>query len=124
MFIKYIFQVLFSDGGILSTCINAGTLAVINAGIPMKDYLCACSAGFVNETPLMDINHLEGFLGGVELNMAILKKSEAIACDELTARIHKDHINKLREIVLQGCRDIYPVLEAAVRRHASLNQSC
>lgn len=99
-------------------------MAVINAGIPIKDYLCACSAGFVNETPLMDINHVEGFIGGTELNLAILRKSEAIVCDELTARIHRDHMNKLRQIAIQGCKDIYEILDVAVRKHAALNQSC
>ncbi|GFU33951.1 exosome complex component RRP41 [Nephila pilipes] len=117
--IDIFFLVLHADGGNCSACINAGTLALINAGIPLKDYLCACSAGFVNETPLMDINHYESFLGGTELNLAILKKSELIACDEMTERLHTDHINKIRKIAIQGCKDIYAVLDAAVRKHAS-----
>ncbi|KAF8771165.1 Exosome complex component RRP41 like protein [Argiope bruennichi] len=111
--IDLFFLVLHADGGNCSACINAGTLALINAGIPLKDYLCACSAGFVNETPLMDINHFEGFLGGTELNLAILKKSELIACDEMTERLHTDHIGKIRKIAIQGCKDIYAILDAA-----------
>lgn len=114
---------MYADGGICSSCINAGTLAVINAGIPMKDYLCACSVGFVNETPIMDINHIESFLGGTELNLAILRKSETIVCDELSARIHKDHMKKLRKLALLGCIDICAILDAAVRKHAAQIQS-
>ena len=33
--------------------INAGTLALIDAGIPMKDFVCACSATFLEDTPLL-----------------------------------------------------------------------
>ncbi|KFM76181.1 Exosome complex component RRP41, partial [Stegodyphus mimosarum] len=102
--IDIFFLVLHSDGGNCSACINAGTLALINAGIPLKDYLCACSAGFVNETPLMDVNHFEAMLGGAELNLAILKKSQAIVCDELTARLHRDHMPKIRQIAIEGCK--------------------
>lgn len=97
---------------------------MINAGIPIKDFLCACAVGFVKEIPLMDVCHVEGFVGGTELNLAIHRKSEAIVCDELTARIHRDHMNKLRQAAIQGCKDIYEILDAAVRKHAALNQSC
>ncbi|GBM63850.1 Exosome complex component RRP41 [Araneus ventricosus] len=117
--IDLFFLVLHADGGICSACINAGTLALINAGIPLKDYLCACSAGFVNETPLMDINHFEGFLGGTELNLAILRKSELEACGEMTERLHTDHLMKIRNVAVQGCKDIHVILDAAVRKHAA-----
>jgi exosome complex component RRP41 len=38
-------MVLADDGGRLEAVINAATLALIDAGIPMKDMVCACSAG-------------------------------------------------------------------------------
>ena len=33
--------------------INAGTLALIDAGIPMKDFVCACSATYLEDTPML-----------------------------------------------------------------------
>ena len=30
--------------------VNAGTLALIDAGIPMKDFVCACSATYLDDT--------------------------------------------------------------------------
>ena len=39
--------------GIKSACINAATLAFIDAGIPMKDYVCACSASFIEQQPIL-----------------------------------------------------------------------
>ena len=40
-------QVIQSDGGLLSVAINAVTLALIDAGIPMKDFVVACAAAYV-----------------------------------------------------------------------------
>lgn len=37
--------ILAQDGGMLQACINAASLALIDAGIPMYDYVCACTAG-------------------------------------------------------------------------------
>ena len=34
-------------------CINAATLAVIDAGIPMKDYVCACTASYIEDSPFV-----------------------------------------------------------------------
>ena len=36
---------LQADGGVRAACINATTLALIDAGIAMEDFVCACTAG-------------------------------------------------------------------------------
>ena len=36
-----------------AACINAVTMALIDAGVPMKDFVCACNAGFIDDTPLV-----------------------------------------------------------------------
>ena len=35
------------------TCINAATLALVDAGISMKDYVVACSAGVVDGVAIL-----------------------------------------------------------------------
>jgi exosome complex component RRP41 len=37
--------VLSSDGSLFATCINACTLALVDAGIPMPGLLCGCTVG-------------------------------------------------------------------------------
>lgn len=39
--------------GTRSACINAATLALADAGIPMRDLVTSCSAGYLNSTPLL-----------------------------------------------------------------------
>lgn len=46
-------QVLQADGGTRCASINAATLALIDAGIPMKDFVVACAAGCVDSTPIV-----------------------------------------------------------------------
>jgi ribonuclease PH len=41
--------------GVLQTAINAVTLALVDAGIPMNDYICATSAGLVDENAILGI---------------------------------------------------------------------
>ena len=46
-------QLLQNDGGALAASVNALTLALQNAGIPMRDMVCACSVGLGDTTPLL-----------------------------------------------------------------------
>ena len=39
-----------ADGGNYCACVNAATLALIDAGIPLIDYVSACTASLVNIT--------------------------------------------------------------------------
>lgn len=61
---------LQSDGGNYCASINAATLALIDAGIPMKDIVCASSSSFIKETPIVDINNMEESQAGVEVSRA------------------------------------------------------
>jgi len=46
-----------SIAGDYSVCVNAATMALIDAGIPMKDFVCACSASYVEDTPILGELH-------------------------------------------------------------------
>ncbi|KAG2458145.1 exosome complex component RRP41 [Erpetoichthys calabaricus] len=110
-------QILQADGGNYSACVNAATLAVVDAGIPLRDYVCACSAGFVEDTPLVDLSHLEESAGGTQLSLAVLPKAEHLALIEMDSRLHQDHLESMMDAATQACKDLYAVLDRVVRDH-------
>lgn len=110
-------QVLQADGGNYCASINAATLALIDASIPLKDYVCACSSGFVRDTALVDMNHLEESSGGPELIMATLPRSQQIVFLEMNSRLHEDNLSAVMDRAVAGCTDVFNVLDTAVRDH-------
>ncbi|KAK6490428.1 exosome complex component RRP41 [Huso huso] len=110
-------QILQADGGNYSACVNAATLAVVDAGIPLRDYVCACSAGFVEDTPLVDLSHVEESSGGTQLSLALLPKAEHLALVEMDARLHQDHLEGLMDAATRACKDLHAVLDRVVREH-------
>ena len=40
-----------------AVCINAATMALIDAGIAMKDFVCACSSSLIEDTTVVGMNH-------------------------------------------------------------------
>lgn len=93
-------------------------MALIDAGIPLKEYVCACTASLANnDIPMVDVSHQEEVIGGPTLTVAALPMSGKIVLMEMSQRFHLDHLPKVLEKALQGCKDIKTILDEAVRRH-------
>jgi ribonuclease PH len=56
--------VLQSDGGALAAAINAATLALVDAGVSMLDFVVGCSVVYIGKTPLLGAWALGGAAGG------------------------------------------------------------
>ncbi|KAB0799331.1 hypothetical protein PPYR_07211 [Photinus pyralis] len=111
-------EVLHADGGVFPACVNAATLALIDAGIPLKEYVCACTASLANNNVAMvDISNQEETLGGPVLTVVALPMSAKIVHMEMSQRFHLDHLPKVLNLALQGCKDIKAILDDVVRQH-------
>ncbi|KAF0303346.1 Exosome complex component RRP41 [Amphibalanus amphitrite] len=64
---------------------NAATLALIDAGVALRDYVCACSASVLRDQPLVDLNSLETS-GAPELTAALLPRSGRLPLLEMSQR--------------------------------------
>ena len=97
--------------GIQAACINAATLALIDAGIPMKDYVTAVSAGCISGKPVLDINYIEETARGPELTVAILPKTKKITTLEMESRVHADIFEGVLALAIEGCCSIEGILD-------------
>eukprot|EP01126_Amoeba_proteus_P024179 TRINITY_DN2435_c0_g1_i19.p1 TRINITY_DN2435_c0_g1~~TRINITY_DN2435_c0_g1_i19.p1 ORF type:complete len:281 (+),score=43.33 TRINITY_DN2435_c0_g1_i19:518-1360(+) len=108
-------QVLQADGGTRCACINAACLAVIDAGIPMRDFVVACAAGFYDKIPLVDLNFYEDSSGSPDMPVAILPKSGKITMLQMDSKLHVDTFQSVVECAVDGCQRIYEILLSVVR---------
>ncbi|KAI1454685.1 ribosomal protein S5 domain 2-like protein [Annulohypoxylon moriforme] len=115
-------HVLSQDGSLLACLINAATLALIDAGVPMEDYLVACSAGSTSShaandeqaDPIMDLNTQEeqelpfltvGTLGGTD-------KVAVLVCE---SRVQVSRLEGMMVTAADGCRNIREYLDRVVK---------
>ena len=49
----------------MGSALNAVTLALIDAGLPMRDFVIACEAGYIDGHVLVDLNDAEASARGV-----------------------------------------------------------
>ena len=85
------------------------------SGIPIKDYVCACSVSLIRDTALIDINHLEESSGSPHLTLAVLPNYDQIVLLESASRMHVDFLDKMMDSAMVGCKDIYAILNKYVK---------
>ncbi|KAI4167512.1 MAG: hypothetical protein LQ343_007144 [Gyalolechia ehrenbergii] len=117
-------HVLSQDGSMLAACLNAATLALIDAGMPMSDYVVACTSGSTSSystndeaaDPLLDLNATEeqelpfvtvGTLGAGERVIVLVMES----------RVQAERIEGMLAVGVDGCKQVREILDHVVRRH-------
>ncbi|KAI8812446.1 ribosomal protein S5 domain 2-type protein [Cladochytrium replicatum] len=108
-------QLLQVDGGALHAAVNAATLALIDAGIPMTDYVCACSAGFVNDAPILDLNYIEENAEVPTLTIGTLVKSGKLTLVTSEHKLHMDHFETIVQLACEGSKQIGEVMDETIR---------
>ena len=117
-------HVLSQDGSLLAACMNAATLALIDAGIPMSDYIAGCTAGSTSSyasndeeaDPLLDLNGLE------EQELPFLTVGTVGAEDKISVlmmetRVQANRLEAMIAVGVDGCKQIRSMLDAIVRAH-------
>ena len=95
-------QVVQQDGGLLAAAVNAATLALIDAGVGMRDLVVACTAGSFDGCAVLDVNHAEASAQGAQLTVGLMPKSGQLAMVHMGDRMHMDKFEPLLSLAQTG----------------------
>ncbi|KAI8873443.1 exosome component 4 [Ramicandelaber brevisporus] len=110
-------HILQQDGGLLETCINAASLALVDAGIAVSDMAVAVSAGCADMTkPLLDLNGVEAnsFATPV-VTVAILPRTEQVVLMTMESRLAVERLKDVVALAVGGCKHIHGYLDGEIR---------
>lgn len=113
---------LSQDGSLLAALINAATLACVDAGIPMTDYVVACTAGSTSTyaandedaDPLLDLNHQEE-QELPSLTVATLGATDRVAVLVCESRVQASRLEGMLAVGVDGCKQVREILDRVVR---------
>ena len=111
-------QVLQQDGGILSASINATTLALISAGIPLFDYVCAITSGVHSTQVLLDLTTLEEN-DVPHLTVAIMPRTKKVTLVQLETRIHSDRFENIFRLACEAGDTLHREMRNAIRSNTA-----
>ncbi|SHO76193.1 Similar to S.cerevisiae protein SKI6 (Exosome non-catalytic core component) [Malassezia sympodialis ATCC 42132] len=116
--IDLVVHVLQQDGGVLPAMIHACTLALMDAGIPMSDYVCAMTCGLHGETAMLDLNRKEQ-TSLPFATVAVLPRSGQVPLMQLDTRIHMDRFSRMVDMCVEAAGVLRDELDTAMRARSA-----
>jgi exosome complex component RRP41 len=101
-------EVLQADAGTRTAGINAASVALADAGIPMKSMISSCAAGKVGDTIVLDPMKEEDNFGQADMPIAMMPNGE-ITLMQMDGRLSPDEFRQAMEMAIRGCKEIYEV---------------
>ena len=115
-------EITEADGSTRVTAINAASLALALAGIPMRDLVCACSVGKIDNTLVVDLNGKEDNFSEADVVFAMMPSKGKITLLQMDGVLTREEFNKLIEMAKQNCYKIYEIQKNALKEKYKVSE--
>lgn len=110
-------DVLQASGGTRTASITAASVALANAGIPMKDMAAAISGGKADGELLLDLGKEEDNLGQSDVPLALSHRDKNILLLQMDGLLTKDEIEKIITMSEKAEENLHSIQADALKRH-------
>jgi len=107
-------EVLQADGGTRTAGLTAASLALADAGIPMKDLVIGVAIGKVNGTIVLDVNELEDQYGEADLPIGIAPNLGKIVLFQLNGVLTREELKVAIDLAFNAVEQIYKLAKDAL----------
>lgn len=110
-------EIIQADSGTRCAGIIAASMALADAGLPMRDLVAAVSVGKVGDKVLVDLDGDEESYeeGSTDIPVAIMPRTGEITLLQLDGDISKDDFKKALSLAQKTCLEIYKVQQKALK---------
>ncbi|WXG40788.1 MAG: exosome complex exonuclease Rrp41 [Candidatus Freyarchaeum deiterrae] len=116
-------QVIQADGGTRCSSITAASLALADAGIPLRDLVAACAAGKIDGKVALDLSDIEDKSGEADLPVAIMPRKNLITLIQMDGFLTKQEFVEAYELAVKGCQKIYDMQrEVLIQKYISIQE--
>jgi len=107
-------EIIQADGSTRVTGINALSLALASAGIPMQDLVAACSVGKINGTLVVDLNGVEDNNSEADVAVGMVPSRNLVTLLQMDGLLTKEELVKLLDMAKGSCKKIYEMQRDAL----------
>jgi exosome complex component RRP41 len=109
-------EVLQADAGTRCAGITAASLALADAGIPMRELVAGCAAGKIEGKVVLDLSDIEDKQGEADLPVALMPKSNVVSLLQMDGSLSEEEFKQALDMSTDACRRIYEMQREALRR--------
>jgi len=112
-------EVLQADAGSRTACLNAASVALIDAGIPMRGIVTSVAVAKVDGVLVLDPMKEEDNYGEADIPFAFLirnGKIEAITLLQMDGKVTADELREALKLAKKGAMQIYQLQREAIMK--------
>jgi len=109
-------EVLQADAGTHCAGLTAASVALADAGIPMRDLVTSCASGKIGGVVALDLNKDEDNFGDADCPMAIVPRTGEIVLLQMDGHLTADEFDKAMDLSIGATKQIYEIQRDALRR--------
>lgn len=110
-------EVVQADGSTRVTGINAASLALVVAGIPMRNMVTACSVGKADGHLIVDLNGKEDNFGEADMGFAMVPETGEVTLLQMDGVLTMEEVSKLLKMAEGACKEIFEKQKSALKEH-------
>lgn len=107
-------EIIQADGGTRCAALSAASVALADAGIPMRDMVAACAAGKVADTIILDVNNEEDQAGQADMPIGYMPNLEQITLLQLDGVLSPEEYKQCVQTGINGCKIVYELQKKAL----------
>lgn len=108
-------EVLQSDGGTRCAAITAASLALSDAGIPMKELIAACACGKIEGKVALDLSDVEDKQGEADLPVAFMPRANTINLLQMDGNLTEAEFHQALDMAIGACKKIHEMQKQALK---------
>ncbi|MCL4452775.1 MAG: exosome complex exonuclease Rrp41 [Candidatus Thermoplasmatota archaeon] len=113
-------QVLEADAGTRIASLTASSVAVADAGVPMRDLVVGCTAGKADGKIVLDLSKDEDNFGQADIPMAILPRTGKVVLLQLDGDVTEEEFNQATSMMMEAMPRISEIQRNALMDKYSL----
>lgn len=112
-------EVLQANAGTRCAGLTAASVALADAGVPMKDLVAACAAGKVADTLVLDLGKEEDNFGQADIPVGYVPRTNEVVLLQMDGDLTREEFDKGLHMAVEACKQVYEVQRDALKRRYS-----
>lgn len=109
-------EVLQAQAGTRCAGITAASVAIADAGIPMKELIPSCASGKIDGKVVVDLFDTEDNYGEADVPVAIIPRTGEIALLQMDGNLTQEEFEEALNLAVKGCKEVYEKQKEALMK--------
>ena len=109
-------EVLDAEAGTRVAGLTAAAVALVDAGIPMKDIPVGCAAGKIEGKVVLDLGKEEDNYGDADLPIVISPRTNEILLLQMDGHLTPKEFDEALDLAIKGCHEVSKMQKEAITK--------